>query len=158
MPYAVEADVRQVMGKYSPALNAQSVPATADVPGIIDDIQATIDAVLSAQGLAVPVDPATAPPEFLTYLKNVTAYGAAARIVAALFPAPVGVASTTYHLFLNDQFQAELRRLQTGASVPDLIVDVAGGGSLPRSLWTSFPVDDDGNDRTVPIFTRNTQW
>lgn len=156
--YAAEADVRQVMGKFSPALSSTSVPATADVAGIINEIQAAVDAVLSAQGAAVPVDPAVAPAEFMTYLKNVTALGAASRIVAALFPAAVGVASTTYHLFLADQFQAELKRMQSGASIPDLIVATSGGGSLARSFWTSNPIDDDGNDTSVPFFRRAMQW
>jgi hypothetical protein len=157
--YADLAGVKIAMGKYSPGLTATSLPNETDVTNItLPDNAGIIDGVLSGRGLAVPV---AAPPSFVDSLRELNAIGAAARVVAALYPQAAGPASTTFHEWLQRLFDAGLDRLRDGEGIPDSAVVT---GALPRSFWTSHPDSNSadfagtpGNEND-PVFTRDRQW
>ncbi len=155
MPYAVENDIRRHLGAY-----AEGWPRAGGKPPTVEDglaylatAQGKIDSVLSHRGLTVPV---TAPVWFLNSLRDLCGMYAAALIAGVLFPQAAGPASTSLNKWLMDLFNAGLKDLEEG-TIP---IDIAasGGGALARSLWTSHPTDDDGNDNLTPTFGRNTKW
>jgi hypothetical protein len=153
--YADIAAVKAQLGKYAAGLTAVSVPSEDNVTNLIlPNVSGIVDGVLGAHGLAVPV---AAPAEFVNSLRAGVAQGAAAQVAAALFPQAAGVASTTYHVYLQKLFDDFLARLRSGEGIPHSVAPAAAG--LGRSWWTSNPTDDDGRDTTEAIFKRNTeQW
>lgn len=161
MAYADVAAVQVELGKMKSALTATSNPTLDDVTNkILPDISGQIDAVLSSRGLTVPV---TAPASFLDRLKGLNAVGAAARVVAALFPQAAGPSSTLFAQWLQDRFDAGLQMLRDGEGIPDTAV--LSGSSMPTSLWTSHPGTDSSDldngtpgNTTDPVFRRDTQW
>jgi hypothetical protein len=162
--YAALTDVETEMGKYAAGLTATSTPSETDVTDrIIPDIHGQIDGVLSRRGLATPI---LAPSSFLDRLKALNALGAAARVVAALFPQAAGPASTTFHEWLQRRYDAGLEMLRNGEGIPDdvLVILNAGGGGLPRSFATSHPdsvsadLDATPGNTIDPVFRRDTKW
>jgi hypothetical protein len=149
------------MGTYAIGLTATSTPSLTEVTErTIPDIHGEIDAVLSRQGVAVPV---LAPSSFLDRLKALNAIGAAARVVAAMFPQAAGPASTTFHEWLQRRYDAGLDMLRNGEGIPDGVLLNTSGG-LPRSFWTSHPdsfsedfAGTPGNEND-PVFTRDKKW
>lgn len=156
MPYAAASDLTRYLGKYAAFFTATSVPSNADAQQFLDSVAGEIDAALSGRGIPVPVTLATAPQSFLDFLEETNAIGAAAQIVAALFPQAAGPASSTYQDFLDRQYEQRLVSLRRGEGVPD-VVSPSGGGSMARSFWTTHPYDDAGNERE-PAFTRDMKW
>lgn len=157
MAYAAPADLSRHLGKFSAGFTATSVPSTSDAQVFLDDIAGEIDAILNSRGIGTPVTLASAPQSFLDFLKVTNAIGAAAQIVAALFPHPQGPTGTTYETWLDEQYEQRLAGLRSGEAVPDVVLPGASGGSLARSFWTTNPTDDDGNEHE-PTFTRAMQW
>lgn len=157
MAYAAPADLNRHLGKFVAGFTATSVPSTNDAPTFLDDIAGEIDGILNARGIATPVTIASAPQSFLDFLKVTNAIGAAAQIVAALFPHPAGPSGTTYDEFLDQQYEQRLKGLRNGEGIPDVVLPGGTGGSLARSFWTTNPTDDDGNEH-APTFRRDMQW
>lgn len=157
MSYAGPTDLARHLGKFAAGFTATSMPSTADAQTFLDDIAGEIDGVLSSRGIATPVTIASAPQSFLDFLKVTNAIGAAAQIVAALFPQASGVASTEYQSWLDEQYEQRLKSLRSGEGIPDVVLPGGTGGSLARSYWTTNPTDENGNEH-VPVFTRDMAW
>jgi len=155
MPYAVEGDIRRHMGRYSdgwpPALGKP--PTVADGLAFADTASGTIDAILNDRGVETPV---IAPLSFVNFLRDLSAIYAASLIAAALFPQAAGPGSTTLHEFLMKQYRLGLDDLRKGDVIPDVIG--VSGSQLPRSYWTTNPTDEDGNETTIPVFSRGMLW
>lgn len=159
--YADLAAVKAEMGMLASGLTDASSPSNTDVnERTLPDIHGEIDGVLSRAGLAVPV---TGPSSFLDRLKALNALGAAARVVAALFPMAAGPQSTTFADWLQKRYDTGLEMLSNLEGVPDGALPSTTGG-LPRSFATSHPdsvsADLDGTTGNTidPVFRRDTQW
>jgi hypothetical protein len=152
---ADEGDIRKHLGRYAegwpPA--AGKPPTVADGVAFAAAATGQIEAILSDRGVVTPV---TVPPQFVQWLDDLAAMYAASLVAAALFPQAAGPGSTTHHEFLMRQYRQGLEDLRKGDVLPGGLILL--GTELARSFWTTHPYDDNGNETTVPAFTRDMKW
>lgn len=110
MSYCVIADVRGFNPKRT--YNTTSTPTEAQVTEFIEKIAGEIDTVLQGRGLSTPI---TTPAEFVTFLEQTNAVGAAALAERAMFPEASGLMGTTSAAAVHwKQYQDALKWLMTG--------------------------------------------
>jgi len=139
------------------ALNPQrtystsSVPTTAQVEEHVDNIAGAIDTVLKGRGLTTPV---TTPTAFVTWLKQVNAYGAAALAEMGMFPEAVGMGQSPQGDRLWKLYQQAMSFLQKG----DLPAAIQSDD--PSSFWTEHPVTEPTEDYSwrTPKFRKNKEF
>lgn len=150
MAYAVLADVQALLPKFT--LNDSSTPTATQVEGMITDVAGEVDAVLSSQGLTVPV---AEPASFLAFLGLLNALGAAALAAAGMFPsdAQAGPAGTPLAPFLQSRYKGGLDRLAKGQGIPE---GVPRSGSVTmRGYLDQHPDEEvDLGDIAEPFFGR----
>jgi hypothetical protein len=159
MGYAVEADIRRHLGKYSDAWPPASgkPPTVADGIKFADNASGELDGILAAHGLTTPV---AAPASFVERLRDLAAVYAASLVVAAIFPQASGPASTTHHEFLMGIYRDGRDALRRGEGLPPATT----GKAIGRSFWTTHPdyfaEDHEGTagNQTDPVFRRDTAW
>ena len=116
MAYASQSDIEAQNPKRT--YGVATKPTATQVGEYINSIAAEIDNVLSSQGYAIPV---TSPANFVTHLKQLNAYGAAALAEYAMFPEAANVGETPHGAILWKMYQAGLKALRDGeipAGVP----------------------------------------
>lgn len=149
MAYAALSDVQALLPKW--VYDGTSKPTSTQVTTIINQISAQIDSILRSLGHAVPV---TTPSDFLDYLKQTNAIGAAALIVAGQFPAESGAASTSLGEQLQKNYEGRLQELKDGSVIPP---DLAKAGTRVKAetYLTKNPDEEvDLGDIAEPWFKR----
>lgn len=135
MSYCIVSDVQGLNPKreYSPT----STPNLAQVNTLIDTISDEIDLVLSSAGYTVPAT-GTA---FVSALKRINAYGAAALAEMAMFPESSGMGETPHWKILLQIYQGWIKSLQEGKVPADLDVGapLPVGSNYTVSGLTDFP-------------------
>ena len=116
MAYAVLADVQALLPKWT--LDGSSTPTSTQVEGFITDVGGEVDAILSSQGLTVPV---VEPASFLAWLGLLNALGAASLAAAGMFPgqAQAGPEGTPLAPFLQARYKQGLERLIKAEGIPE---------------------------------------
>ena len=123
---------------------AATTPTTTQVGTFITQVAGEIDTVLQGRGLTTPL---TTPAEFVTFLTQLNAVGAAALAERAMFPEAQGLMGTTSAGSAHwKQYQEGLKYLKEGALPSDAAADPAA---------FSFFEKNQGND-TEP--TEEHSW
>ena len=151
--YAALPDLERHLGRFRADLTATSRPSLEDAPDFIDEVEDEIDIVLAAAGATTPI---AAPDEFVRWIRDTVAIEASSRILGTLLPQAQGALSTTRAGELHALYLERMKRLE-GGSIADITV-VAASGQLPRSFWTTNPIDDATDEAHEPVFTMNTPW
>ena len=137
MAYCAMDDVRQHNPQFT--YDVESKPTLKQVEGMITDIAAEIDTILSARGLTVPV---TTPAHFLAHLKYINSIGAAALAEFASFHAAAGVITEGHGNELW-KIYVDARNALRDQSLPVAPVAISGGtGSMPFSYFQRNTSDD----------------
>lgn len=111
MSYCTITDVKGFNPKRT--YSATSTPTEAQVTEFIEKIAGEIDTVLQGRGLVTPI---VTPAEFVTFLKQTNAVGAAALAERAQFPEATGLMGTTSAAAVHwKQYQDALKWLKEGA-------------------------------------------
>jgi hypothetical protein len=132
MAYASFADVQARAGRFAPALSvAGKQPSQADVEEMLSSCAAEIDAAISAAG----IDPAGLSQAAKDALRDLNAYGATARALAA---ADLGAEATDLVTYAQriwaDGIAAIIARRH-----PALVMVEATGGATAGSFWGDEP-------------------
>lgn len=139
MAYCAITDV-EALNPQRGAYGASTKPTSTQVTGFMTYVSDEMDSILGARGVTVPV---TAPAEFLSHLKQVNAYGAAALAEQAMFPEAVGTPGGSPHgQWLWTVYKRMTDRLEKGA----LPVDTAATDG-PRSFFERETGDEPTEDR-----------
>jgi len=143
MSYCALSDVQELIPKFS--ISATSTPTSTQVESLIDKIAVEIDAVLEAQGFTVPV---TSPANFVLWLKNLNALGAAARAMQGMFPSTADKDSTPVWQTFRKDYQEGLEAIRNG----DIPAGLGKGadGLNAGSLYTSGAISTD--EYPEPVF------
>ena len=125
MSYCTSADVQALNPKRT--YGADTTPTMTQVKSFVDSIAGEIDTVLQGRGLATPI---VTPTEFVTFLTQLNAVGAAAMSERAMFPEASGMMGGTSAASMHwKQYQDGLKFLKEG-SLPTVVED----GPLPFSF------------------------
>jgi len=150
MAYAALADVQALLPKWN--IDANSTPTATQVEQFITDVAGEVDAILSSQGLTVPV---TEPASFLAWLGLLNALGAGALAAAGMFPgsAQAGPEGTPLASFLQARYKVGLDRLVKGTGIPEAAVRTSN--VTMRGYLDQHPDEEvDLGDIAEPFFTR----
>lgn len=151
MPYGSSTGVERLIGDIvaSRDFTTTSVPTTAQIAAILDDVQADLDRELSINGFTVPV--ASSDTTATAYLASINNYGAAAITLgtiptAAYIPGGVEIGETRAQMF-EARFQRAIelireKRLPASRSRRNHVWIRSGGAS------------DSDNNTKVPLFKR----
>lgn len=142
MSYCSITDVQGLLAQR--VFSASTKPTTTQVNTFISDVSSVIDTALQGRGLATPV---TTPADFVTYLKQVNAMGAAALAEQAMYPEAGGIGSTPNSKRLWDMYQAALKALKEDA------LPVSVSETLPGGYATECAEGE--ND---PVFTKGMEF
>jgi len=139
MAYCTITEVNNLNPKRN--YEADTTPTTTQVNSLIDQIAVEIDAVLQAKGYTVPV---TTPANFLSSLKYVNAYGAAALAEMGMFPETSEMGQTPHWKILWKTYQDWLKSLRDGEIPSSLGIDSESIGA--GSFYTEMSDQDDFPD------------
>ncbi len=150
MAYASLPDVQALIPKFS--IDASTKPNTVQATGIVTQISAEMDSVVSGAGYAVPV---ATPAWFVDALKLLNCYGAAATILKAFFPDATGPDETPAYAYFAQMYRDGLKRLSTGDGIPP-DAPTSSGTVYPSTYFTRNPdAEESLGDIAEPFFTRN---
>ena len=147
MAYASLSDIQALNPKRT--YSATTTPTSTQVSALIDQIAAEIDAELMAKGYEAP---ATTPTEWVTFLKAVNAYGAAALAEMGMFPETSEQGSTPHWKVLYDTYKKWMKEIEeekitpssvSGANVGGYYTDVADQDEYPDPVFRIRPEDKD---------------
>lgn len=127
MSYCTSADVQALNPKRT--YGAATTPTLTQVQAFVNSIAGEIDTVLQGRGLTTPI---TLPAEFVTFLKQLNAVGAAAMSERAMFPEASGMMGGTSAASMHwRQYQDGLKFLKDG----QLPSSLDSAESLPFSFF-----------------------
>lgn len=109
MSYCTITDIRALNPQRT--YSAVTTPTATQVEAYITQIAGELDATLLGRGLSVPV---STPAEFVAFLLQLNAVGAAARAEQAMFPEAKGLGTTPAAQVLWKQYQDGLKWLREG--------------------------------------------
>mgnify|MGYP005813734273 CR=1 FL=1 len=160
MAYAATADIQAVVAQFT--IDSNSVPTTTQVGLLRDQIEGQINALLAAKGITVPfaTDSSADQDAFAAFLKHLSAFGAAAATLKAMFPDASGPGETPAYAFFQSGYKDGLAMLQDGTGIP-LSLSEAATTIAPSTMNTRNPDDDeDLGDRANPTFERpmSKEW
>lgn len=146
MAYCTIDDVQALntlRGDYS----ASTRPTSTQVEEFIDQIYNTVNSVLQARGIAIPI---TVPASFVGALKLANAQGAAALAEMAMFPEAAGTPGGSPHgQRLWKMYQAFLKWIEKG----ELPTAVEGTGAGPRSYGS-----EESTEKGEPKFKKDKEF
>lgn len=143
MPYALIEDVQGMNARRTP-YSTSTTPTREQVEGFITDISAEVDSALSAAGVFTPV---STPAAFVSALKRLTTYGAAALAEMAAFPEQDrGQASSSQGDRYWAMYQSGLKGLKDGSGINADAPTSSTSRLLTRSYGTDHPPDDGSGD------------
>jgi hypothetical protein len=147
MSYCALADIQTLNPKRSYSLD--TTPTSTQVLGYCTQCSAEIDAILAAQGYTVPV---TSPASFLTSLKYIAAYGAAALAEMGMFPETSEMGQTPHWKVLLDAYKGWLKQLRDGEVPMDLpqsseSVSAASYGALNQDTFPEAAFRKSSDDK-----------
>lgn len=120
------------------AVTASTPVTTSDVTDqIIPGIEAQIDAILDAQGIAtLPVSSSSTP--FYTYVQTVATWGATAETMKAIFPQTNDGEGRPWSDFFERRYTDALKAWRMGKDIPSTL---EGGSNdvVPESFFTENP-------------------
>lgn len=143
MSYCTLSDVQELIPKFT--ISDTSTPTQTQVESLIAKVAVEIDAVLEAQGFTVPV---TSPANFVLWLKNLNALGAAARAMQGMFPSTTEKDSTPAWQTFRKDYKEGLEAIKNGDIPAGLgkSADEINAGSL----YTSGAISTD--EYPEPVF------
>lgn len=138
MAYCSLADVQALSPKWT--YNETSQPTSTQVEALITQIAAEIDVALAFNGQTVPV---TEPASFVSGLRYINAYGAAALAEHGMFPDSSEKGSTPHWKALWETYREWLKELKTGklpatlqpSQVGSYYTDVADQDEFPDPVF-----------------------
>lgn len=153
MSYCTITDVRGLNPKRT--YSATSTPTADQVEEFVIKIAGEIDTVLQGRGLTTPV---TTPTEFVTFLEQTNAVGAAALAERAMFPEASGLMGTTSAAAVHwKQYQDALKWLMTGNLPTGTTAE-----ALPFSFFEQHKATDEEPQDTPtwvrPKFGKNKEF
>lgn len=151
--YAAVNDLDRHLGRFKADLTATSRPSLEELPDFIAEVEDELDVTFVAAGAVTPV---TAPAALVSWLRDTVAIEASSRILGTLLPMANGTLSTTRAGDLHALYLERMKRLSSD-SITDITV-VTAGGQLPRSYWTTNPIDEVTDEPHAPVFSMHTQW
>lgn len=155
MSYCTTTDIQAL--NPTRTYSATSKPTLTQVQTYIDQIAGEIDSILKGRGLATPI---TIPAEFVTFLKQLNAVGAAALAERAMFPEAQGMMGSTSASAMHwRQYQDGIKWLKEGQMPSDVDGD---GTALPFSFFSDSISRDtepkDDYDWQRPKFGKNKEF
>ena len=153
MSYCTTTNVQALNPKRT--YNASSTPTLAQVGEYVTQIAGEIDTVLQGRGLTTPV---LTPAEFVTFLKQLNAVGAAAIAERAMFPEAQGMMGGTSAAALHwKQYQDGLKWLKEGT-----LPTGTSAEALPFSFFEQRQADETEPEETYewqkPKFGKNKEF
>jgi hypothetical protein len=113
MAYATLSDVQTYLGPFVPGPSTS--PSASQVSELLANCSNEIDAALKSRGLTVPI---VAPPEFVTFLVQLNAMGAAGFVLYQVFPVTGSPGSSPMGDYLTKTYQARLADFRKGIGIP----------------------------------------
>ena len=153
MSYCTTTDVKTL--NPTRTYDAASTPTLTQVQAYIDQIAGEVDTVLQGRGLAVPV---TTPAVFVTFLKQLNAFGAAALAERAMFPEAQGMMGGTAASSMHwKQYQDGLKWMKEGSLPTGTSAEPLPFSFFERNIGIDAePVDDASWSR--PKFGKNKEF
>lgn len=146
MAYATEAKVESMMAQMT--VTGSTKPTSTQVALIITDVDAELDVVLAAQGIATPV---TAPADFLNWLVGISSIGVTARALRSMFPDVTGPGEQPAYRYWQKLYDGALAGIKDGSMIPPTVS--AGGAVSPSTYLTRNPdAEEDLGDIAEPKF------
>jgi len=134
------------------AYSASTKPTSTQVEAHIVTISDELDTIIAGRGLTVPV---TAPAEFLSHLKQVNAYGAAALAEMGMFPEAGGLGTSPQGDRLWGIYTRALEFIKTGK------LPVTAQSGDPSSFFEENTGDTEPSDEYEwrrPKFRKNMDF
>lgn len=150
MAYATIDEVERLMAQFS--LSGSSKPDITEAEAMLAAIDAEVDVALASAGVAVPV---TMPAYFVTWLSEVTAWGAAAGILKSMFPRATGEgeASQSVHAFWEKRYQNAIASIRSREAIPPDVPTNAANVAPSTYLTRNPDSEEDLGVIAEPRFT-----